>query len=330
MQLEQLYLNFITGLVSAFIDPDTLVGNVLIGEYGVLTMTTTFLIGLLLPLVAGFYFMQHVLVDSCLFPRIARLLDKPLHLLGLGGNSIIPISLGFGCVTVALVATDILASRRERVIASVLLSIAVPCSAQTVIIIAMALMLDFKYSLIFFAVVISVFLMLGFLMNLLFPGKYVAVPITTPPLRMPPFLDILKKTVVEAKNFLKDAGPAFFVGSVVISVMEHYNIFMLLRNWFAPMTVGFLHLPEDATNLFIMSIVKRDLGAAAFFSMIDTCEFTQPQIVVTLTVLTLFVPCFASQMILFKNHHPVTAILIWLVSFVLSFSIGGLVSWFIN
>ena len=104
---------------------------------------------------------------------------------------------------------------------------------------------------------------------------------------------------------------------------------MILRQWFAPLTVGFLNVPENAANLFVMSIIKRDLGAAGFYSMVQNGSFTQKEILVTLIVLTLFVPCFASQMILFKQGRPLAAVLIWVGSFLIAFSVGGLVSWFI-
>jgi len=76
-----------------------------------------------------------------------------------------------------------------------------------------------------------------------------------------------------------------------------------------------------------MSIIKRDLGAAGFYSMVTNGAFTQKEILITLIVLTLFVPCFASQMILFKQGKALTATLIWIGSFIIAFSVGGFISW---
>ncbi|HML38922.1 MAG TPA: nucleoside recognition domain-containing protein, partial [Bacillota bacterium] len=120
MHLGNYYLALIKGLVTPFFSEDSFLGSLLVGQYGILTMTPAYLFGLLLPLVAGFYFLQHILDESNLFPRIARFLNKPFQLLGLNGNALIPIILGFGCVTVALVSTTILGTKRERLIASVL------------------------------------------------------------------------------------------------------------------------------------------------------------------------------------------------------------------
>ena len=293
-------------------------------------MTPVFLIGVLLPLVTGFNLIKHILDESGLFPRIAMVLDKPFKIIGLNGNAIIPMILGLGCVTVALVSTNILGSKRERLIASILLCIAVPCSAQVAIIFALAFLLDFKFMLFYFMVILLVFILLGSLMNLLLPGTIRPLTIDIPPLKRPDFIGIMKKTAKEALEFLQDTGFTFFIGSIIISIMDYCNVFMILRERFAPITVGFLNIPENATNLFVMSIIKRDLGAAGLYSLVSNGSFTQQEIVITLTVLTLFVPCFASQIILFKDQRPLTAILIWFGSFVVAFTVGGFVSWLLT
>jgi ferrous iron transport protein B len=327
MQLGNYYLSVIKGIITPFCSEDSFWGNLLIGQYGILTMTPAYLFGLLLPLVTGFYFLQHVLDESRLFPRIAKYLNKPFHLLGLNGNAIIPLVLGFGCVTVALVSTTVLGSRRERLIASALLCIAVPCSAQVAIIVSFAFLLDFSYFMLYLFVIICVFIILGILMNLLLPGTLHDVALPTPPLQFPDLKMIIKNTAREAVNFLKGTVPTFILGGMAISILDYYNGFMKLREWCAPITAEFLKIPENATNLFIMSIIKRDLGAAGFYSMVTSGSFTQKEILITLVVLTLFVPCFASQMILFKQGRALTASLIWFGSFVIAFSVGGFVSW---
>lgn len=330
MHIGDYYLTLIKGIVTAYFSEDSFWGNLLIGQYGVLTMTPAYLFALLLPLVTGFYFLQHVLDESCLLPRIARFLNKPMHLIGLNGNAIIPFLLGFGCVTVALVSTTILGTKRERMIASALLCIAVPCSAQVAIIFSFAFLLDLNYFLLYLLVISAIFLLLGILMNLLLPGTLQPAELPTPPLRFPDLKMIVKKTAVEAAGFLKDTVPTFLIGGMAVSILDYYNGFMKLREWCAPITSGFLKIPENATNLFVMSIIKRDLGAAGFYSMVTGGSFTQKEILITLIVLTLFVPCFASQMILFKQGKALSATLIWVGSFIIAFATGGLVSWLIN
>jgi ferrous iron transport protein B len=167
-------------------------------------------------------------------------------------------------------------------------------------------------------------------MNFLLPGTLQPAELPTPPLVFPDLKKIIKNTAKEAVIFLKSTVPTFLIGGMVISVLDYYNGFMKLREWCSPITVEFLKIPENATNLFIMSIIKRDLGAAGFYSMVMNGSFTQKEILITLVVLTLFVPCFASQMILFKQGKALTAILIWIGSFAIAFSAGGFISWLIT
>lgn len=326
MQLGNYYLALVKGIITPFFSEDSFWGSLLIGQYGVLTMTPAYLFGLLLPLVTGFYFFQHILDESRLFPRIAKYMNKPFSLLGLSGNAIIPFILGFGCVTVALVSTTILGTKRERLIASALLCIAIPCSAQVAIIISFAFLLNIKYFLLYLFVIFCIFVALGILLNLMLPGTLQPVVLPTPPLAFPNLKKIIKNTAKEAVDFLKSTVPTFLIGGMAVSVLDYYNGFMKLRELCSPLTVDFLKIPENATNLFIMSIIKRDLGAAGFYSMVTNGSFTQKEILITLIVLTLFVPCFASQMILFKQGRALTAILIWIGSFAIAFSVGGLIS----
>lgn len=53
---------------------------------------------------------------------------------------------------------------------------------------------------------------------------------------------------------------------------------------------------------------------------------TDHQITVALVVTTLFVPCFAATMVLYKDRGPLVASLIWMGSFLLAIVAGALTS----
>ena len=63
-------------------------------------------------------------------PRLALLVDRIFKWFGLSGRAVIPMVLGFGCDTMATMVTRTLETVRERIIATVLLALAIPCSAQ--------------------------------------------------------------------------------------------------------------------------------------------------------------------------------------------------------
>ena len=128
---------FLRSLVQAVTGPTGPAYEILAGEFGVLTMTVTYVFGLLLPLVIAFYLVLSTLEDSGYLPRIAALSDRLMTSIGLNGRAIIPMILGFGCITMATVTTRILGNERERRIATALMAFAIPCSAQLGVIIAL-------------------------------------------------------------------------------------------------------------------------------------------------------------------------------------------------
>ncbi|MDZ4167206.1 MAG: ferrous iron transporter B, partial [Coriobacteriia bacterium] len=148
---------FVRGLVERVFADGTVVHTLLAGEFGVLTMTATYLVGVIFPLVAGFYLLMALLEDSGYLPRIAALADRALTGLGLNGRAIIPLILGLGCVTMGTLTTRILGSKRERFIATALMAIAVPCSAQIAVIAALMARVGGVYAAVYFAVLIAIF-----------------------------------------------------------------------------------------------------------------------------------------------------------------------------
>ena len=215
-----IYEPFVQGLVSKFIELDSWLGYLLAGEFGVLTMTVTYVLGLLMPLVVGFYSFLSFFEDSGYLPRLAALTDKTLARIGLNGRAIIPFILGFGCVTLATVVTRILGTERERRIAIFLLALAIPCSAQLGVIAGMLGGLGGPYIALYVTVIFCILAIVGTLLNRFLPGKSSDLLIDIPPLRFPRMSNVFKKTFNKSYAFLKEATPLFALGALLISTME--------------------------------------------------------------------------------------------------------------
>ncbi|WP_206457943.1 ferrous iron transporter B [Anaerovorax sp. IOR16] len=320
------YFNWITGLLNPCFSDDSFISCLLLGEYGLLTMVPIYLFGLLLPLVAGFYFILSLLEDCGILCRVAVLMDRWFSKFGLNGKAIIPMLLGFGCVTMALITTRILGTKRERLIASALLCIGIPCSAQFAILLAISSQLTFQSLLIYLGTVFSLFFFVGFFLNHLLPGTSSELFLILPPLRTPVFLNLIKKTAQKTNHFLHDAGVMFVLGSILLSLLSYFNGFALLYQSLEPLTTSVLGLPPQTAGLFLMCMIKKDLGAAHLYSMVSDGLLSEPQIVIVLTIVTLFVPCFASLAVLIKEQSPLQSMLIWLSSIFLSFSTGAILA----
>ncbi len=313
-------------LIGEFTALDSPLGQILVGEFGVFTMTFTYVLGLLMPLVAGFYFFLALFEDSGYLPRLATLVDRLLTGMGLNGRGVIPLILGFGCVTMATITTRLLASERERIIAIVLLGLTIPCSAQLGVIAGILAGLGGQYVAVYVLAVFSVLVMAGTALNALLPGNSSDLLIDLPPLRVPRLDNVIRKTATKSYNFIKEATPLFALGALLVSVFQLTGILKFLQNLLAPITVGFLNLPPEAATAFIMGIVRRDFGAAGLANMsLSSIEAT-----VALITITLFVPCIAAILVLFKERGKKEAAIIWGGSWVVAFLVGGMVAQLFN
>ncbi len=322
--MEGIYKPFIEDILS-FIPKDSFLGSLFIGDFGLLTMTPIYMLGLLLPLTIGFYLLMSLMEDSGLLPRIAVLSDKALSKVGLNGRAIIPLILGFGCVTMATLTTRLLGSKRERIIATFLLGLTIPCSAQFGVIIGLLTPLGFKYIIGYTVILILIFGISGALMNRFLPGESTSLFIDLPPIRLPQAMNVLKKTMVKTKAFIFEATPIFAIGAVLITILQYTGALTAIEHAIAPVTVQWLKLPDQASVVFIMGLIRRDFGAAGLSHMV----LTNGQMFVALITITLFVPCVASIIMIFKERSKLEASAIWLGSFAIAFLIGGILARFI-
>nr|WP_087943738.1 ferrous iron transport protein B [Desulfofarcimen acetoxidans] len=301
---------------------DSWLGIILTGEFGVLTMTFSYVLGLLLPLVAGFYLFLSLFEDSGYLPRIATLVDRLLVGIGLNGRAIIPMILGFGCVTMASITTRLLSTEREKRIAIFLLGLVIPCSAQLAVIAAIIGSIGISYAALYGLVIFCVLVIVGTLLNILLPGNPTDLLIDLPPLRLPRIGNVLHKTFTKSYAFTKEAVPLFAVGALIISVFQLTGILLFLQKMMAPLTVGCLNLPRETATAFIMGIVRRDFGVAGLNGM----HLSPVDGLVSIITITLFVPCIASILVIFKERGKKEATIMWGGTWVIAFTVGGIVA----
>ncbi len=292
------------------------------GEFGVVTMTTTYLIFLLLPLVTAFYLVMAFLEDSGYLPRLATMLDRTFNKLGLNGKAVIPIMLGFGCVTMANITTRILGTNREKTIVTAILQFVIPCSAQLAVITILLTGAGLAPLLIYVSVIFSVLVALSTILNKMLPGESSPLLIDLPVMQFPRAKNILKKTYYRTIGFMKEAGFWFFVGALAVGIMQITGLLTVWQDILAPLTTAWLKLPREAANAFVMGIVRRDFGAAGLFDM----KLTINQITVAIITITLFVPCIASFVIMLKERGWKEGLSIWFGTWIVAFLVGGIVA----
>lgn len=319
---RELWEPWITDIVTRFVSETGWFGVLLVGEFGVLTMTVTYLLFLLLPLVAAFYLALSLMEDSGYLPRLATLADRALSFFGLNGRAVIPLILGFGCVTAATITTRLLGNEREKTIATAILQFTIPCSAQIAVIATLLAAAGFKALLIYGVVILTVLVITGTLLNRFIPGNATPLLIDLPPMRVPRLENVIRKTWNKSFFFMKEATPWFFFGALAVGGMQLTGVLALWQDILAPLTTGWLHLPREAATAFVMGLVRRDFGAAGLYDM----ALDPMQVTVALITITLFVPCIASLMVMLKERGIKQGALIWFGTWIGAFLVGGIVA----
>jgi ferrous iron transport protein B len=292
------------------------------GEFGVITMTVTYLFFLLLPLVISFYLTLSILEDSGYLPRLAAMADRLFTKVGLNGKAIIPIILGFGCVTMATITTRMLGTEREKTIATTILQFVIPCSAQLAVITVLLSAAGPKAIVLYVIVILTVLLLTSTILNKIVPGQSSPLILDLPLMSLPDPKNIFRKTYYRSLGFMKEATPLFFLGTAIIGLLQITGLINYWINFLEPLTTKLLQLPKESAVAFIMGMVRRDFGAAGLFHM----NLNQYQTVVALVTITLFVPCIASFLVMIKERGLKQGLIIWAGTWFFAFTIGGIVS----
>ncbi|MGZ4150440.1 MAG: ferrous iron transport protein B, partial [Actinomycetota bacterium] len=267
-----------------------LVRNLLVGPYGVITMGLTYGLAIVLPLVVTFFLAFGVLEDSGYLPRLAVMLDRAFRVMGLNGRAVIPMILGLGCDTMATVTTRTLESRKERLQVTLLLALAVPCSAQLGVILGMISWTGALGIAIWTAIVAGTLLSVGWLSARVIPGPRSDFIVELPPMRVPSLRNVAVKTAARLEWYLKEVIPVFVLGTVALFVLDATGALAWAERTLAPVISGWLGLPESATGSFLIGFLRRDYGAAGLFALARDGALTGTQILVSLVVITLFIP----------------------------------------
>ncbi|MDP2922501.1 MAG: ferrous iron transporter B [Candidatus Omnitrophota bacterium] len=320
------YINpFFTNIVDKYI-PISIIKELLVGEYGIITMAFTYAFAIIFPIVTAFFLFFGILEDSGYLPRLSVLSDRVFRIIGLNGRAILPMVLGLGCGTMATLTARILDTKKERILVSLLLTLAIPCSAQLGVIMAMLSGLSARAFILWLLIILFVMTTVGFFASKLIPGKRSPFIQEIPPMRLPQLKNIFVKTLARLKWYLKEAVPLFILGTVILFVADKIGLLRWLEKVLSPLIVTWLHLPQKATAAFIIGFLRRDYGAAGLFMLAKSGALDKIQVIVSLVVITLFVPCVAQFFVTVKERGLKVAFMIAGFVFIFAFLVGGILN----
>ena len=316
------YINpFVIDLVVTYV-PWVPIQNLIVGPYGIVTLGITYGFGIILPIVSLFFIVFSILEDSGYLPRLALLVDNGFKKIGLSGRSVIPFVLAVGCGSMATMVTRTLETRRERNIATMLMALTIPCSAQLGVIMAL-LSAHPKSILIWLAVILFNFIIIGFLAKKLVPGSQPSFFMELPPLRWPKLSHIAKKTWTRLLMYIKELIPIFILISVIIWALDLVGIFQFIIAAVSPL-VNAIGLPDQTSASFVLGFFRRDFGAAGLMTIQQ--QLTAVQLLVASITLTLFLPCVAQFIIMVKERGAKLAFINMILSITIAFTTGFIVN----
>ncbi len=267
---------------------------------GLLTTGLFIPLAAVLPYILVFYFMLSILEDTGYLPRLSTLMDNFFHRMGMHGHGIVTVFLGLGCNVPGLLATRILETRKQRFIAATLISIAVPCMAQTAMIFAI-LGDSIGYVYLVFGTLILTYFTAGLLLNRIVKGECPEIFLEVPPYRMPRVDVLLKKTLLHVHNFLREAIPWFIFGVLLINLLYTSGILKSLGNLFTPLIEVWLGLPREVVIVLLAGLLRKDLALGMLLPLVAPLQMTAEQLTIIAVVLTIYFPCAASFAVLIKE-----------------------------
>jgi ferrous iron transport protein B len=310
-----------------FIFPFRFVQELLIGDYGLITMALTYAIAIVLPIVAFFFIAFGILEDSGYLPRLAVMVNKIFKIMWLNGKAVLPMILGLGCDTMATLTTRILETKKERLLVTFLLALGVPCSAQLGVVLGMISGVSGLATVIWLGTMLGVMLLVGYVASKVIPGDPSDFVLELPPIRVPQIMNILVKTMARVQWYLKEAVPLFILGTFILFVANKAGALTYIQKLADPVVVGMLGLPSKAAEAFVIGFLRRDYGAAGLFMLAKAGMLDPVQIVVSLVVMTLFVPCIANFFMMVKEQGLKSALYMAAFIFPFAVAVGGALNW---
>ena len=320
---EKLFNPWITNLLTGWI-PWWWLQELLVGEYGIITLGLRYAVGIILPIVTTFFIFFSILEDAGYLPRLALLVDRGFKWFGLSGRSVIPMVLGFGCSTMATMVTRTLETVRERVIATLLLALAIPCSAQLGVI--LALLARTPGGLLVWIICMTLlFVLVGVLAGKLLPGEAPMFYMELPPMRLPQLSNVLTKTYTRMQWYFLEILPLFVFASVLMWLGKITGGMEKLVNAMTPLMQG-IGLPKEAAIAFIFGFFRRDYGAAGLYDLQSKGLLDGRQLTVAAVTLTLFIPCVAQFLMMLKERGWKVSLAIFVFVSLLAFGSGYLLN----
>ncbi len=263
------------------------------------------LVGIVVPYMIPLVVLLVALEESGIMHRVAFVVDRGFHHIGLHGGVAVPFLIGLGCNVPALSAVASTSAGRDRVLASVLITF-VPCSARSAIILA----LGGKYLgglgvLAIFLLTLTVIALMGNLLARRYAPAGPGLVPEIPPYAIPRLGPVLAKTWERTSDILTIVTPLLVAGSIVLALLSHVGADRVVNTLLTPVTVWWLGLPVALGVPILFGVLRKELSLLMIYQALGTTEIvplmSSTQIITFLLFLTFYVPCLSTFAVMLKT-----------------------------
>ncbi len=196
---------------------DLLVNGIIGGVGGVI---------IFLPNILILFLFISLMEDTGYMARVAFIVDRIMHKVGLHGRSFIPLLMGFGCNVPAIMATRTIESRSDRMV-TMLITPLMSCSARyPVYVLLISAFFTKNHGTILFAIYLFGIMLAGIvaiiLKKTLFRAQETPFVMELPPYRIPTVKNILRHTWYKGAQYLKKMGGIILLASLIIWLLGYF------------------------------------------------------------------------------------------------------------
>lgn len=263
------------------------------------------LVGIVVPYMLPLVLLLVMLEESGVMNRVAFVVDRGFHHIGLHGGVAVPFLIGLGCNVPAISAAATTGSRRERVVSAILITF-VPCSARSAIILA----IGGKYLgglgvFAIFMLTLFVIAVLGKLLARRYSDSAPGMVQEIPSFALPVWSNVWRKTWERTEDIVTIVTPLLVAGSIVLALLSHFGADALINTALIPVTSWWLGLPVALGVPILFGILRKELSLLMIYQALGTLEImpllNYAQIFTFLIFLTFYVPCLSTFAVMLKT-----------------------------
>jgi ferrous iron transport protein B len=194
-------------------------------------------------------------------------------------------------------ATRILETRWQRFVTATLISVAVPCTALQAMIVGLVGERGLLPVAVVYATLAFAWLLIGFVLRFVSRGFRPELLVEIPPYRLPSPRALASKLWMRISGFLREALPVIMGAVLVVNVLYQLELFDHLARIAQPLVKGLWGMPREAVVPLLVGILRKDVAIGMFAPL----ALTTRQLIVGAVALSMFFPCVATFVVLFRE-----------------------------